>query len=787
MYHLGLRPSSRSVAALVREKSVTRFRPEISQAVHQKLHFCQLYVAASSRGHAKTHDGSPVYQQKRLANTSPGFYAPSTMASGRWLKKRELPRGNLNVSEDSDHLPSLPVPNLSNTLEKLKETISPIAMNSTEFVTTLQLIDDFSKSAGPKLDLLLRNKADQTKNWMTQDWWTNEAYLKSRQPLVINSNPSMIYPKMPFEVNNQRTLISVVSQLISSIIDFKLSLIHGYNPEATSVDNECRLDPNLCYNQYRNIFGTTRIPEEYVDTLQVKHLPNCVEEGPLSIVISYRGKFFEVQLSDIENEKGRFDTLTRILDRIIQSTEATNASDGLDGAGVLTTANRDEWAKAFKLLDQDSMKAIQEAQFVVSIDTLPPNDEEFSSALLSAPQGSQQHSAALSRQILHGDSANVGNRWFDKGLQLIVVADDKAESLLGAGLNYEHSLAEGTILAKLIEYSFDKTVQKHRESSSSASANNLFAKQQFVSQEPAVFRQLRMFDEDSSEQIREHLERAKQDYISHIDQFDLSCLSYKNYGSNAIKSWRFSPDSWFQVALQLAYYNLHKRLGPCYESASTRRFAYGRTETIRSLTKEVAQFCSEPGFDTMKAAIQSHKHFATLANNGEAIDRALIGYKMTFNELKTNTWSWGLPSSRSGYDAPDMIFDQSGNRRLDASDMEQGGMGFFVEDLFSEEELHTIRAFFNNDLIKRSFRYALSTSQVSSMHPDIYMAYGPLLADGYGCCYNITGQQVVAAITANSSNQSFSCKVHELNESLEGSLDKMKGMVEEQRSKSRTN
>lgn len=709
------------------------------------------------------------------------------MASGRWLKKRE-PRGNLNVSEDSDHLPSLPVANLDSILDRLKQSISPIAMNSSEFVSTLQLIDEFSKSAGPKLDLLLRNKANQTKNWMTLDWWANEVYLKSRQPLVINSNPSMIYPNMPFEVTNQRTLINVVSQLISSIIDFKLALVHGYDPESTSVENEFRLDPNLCYNQYRNIFGSTRIPEEYVDTVQRKLLPNGVDDGPFSIVISHRGKFFEIQLNEIEDEKGRHDKLTRILDKIIVSNDASDLdnSNCLTGAGVLTTANRDEWAKAIKLLDEESMKAIQDAQFVVCIDTLPPDDEEFSGSLLAYPPDTQQHSAALSRQILHGDSANVGNRWFDKGLQLIVVTDHKDESLLGAGINYEHSTAEGTVIARLIEYSFDKTVQRHRKSLGEAGSSNFFAKQQFISQEPAMFRQLRMFDENNLELIAEHLERAKQDFISHIDQFDLSSLSFNTYGSNAIKSWRFSPDSWFQVALQLAYFNLHKRLGPCYESASTRRFAYGRTETIRSLTKEVAQFVTEPGFETMKAAIQSHKAYAVLANNGEAIDRALIGYKMTFNELKTNTWRWGLPTLHDGFDTSELFM--LSDRKADEPQVGGvGGMGFLVEDLFSEDELNTMRAFFNNDLIKRSFRYALSTSQVSSVHPNIYMAYGPLLADGYGCCYNITGQQVVAAISANSANQSFSCKVHELNDSIHHSLNRMKEMVDEQRSKSSAN
>lgn len=692
--------------------------------------------------------------------------------------------------EDNEQLPSLHVPDLKATLETLKESISPVAMNSSEFVNTLQLIDEFARAAGPKLDLLLREKAHKTKNWLTQDgWWTSEIYLKSRKPLVINSNPSMIYPPLPFEVTNQLALVGTISQLISGIIDFRQALLHGYNPEATSTDNECRLDPNLCYGQYKHMFGSTRMPGEIVDrqSLTQQHLSSSSSSSatpdsssPFTIVISHKGKYFEIQLTDIDNERGRIDQITGILDKIIA---AGNEPGGLhDGVGVLTTANRAVWAESIKLLDEGSVRAIEEAQFVVCIDTIQQEDEHdadhhrgsnpaatpsFSSALLSAPQASEQHLAALGRQVLHGDSANVGNRWFDKAFQLIVVADSKAERLLGAGINYEHSFAEGTVITKMIEYSYDKTVAKNRESSQM----NYFNKQQFSSQEPALFRQLRMYDESRAAELSDLLEDTKLDYQSQVDQFDLDYFQYKQYGSNAIKSWRFSPDSWFQVALQSAYFNAHRRLAPCYESASTRQFAQGRTETIRSLTKEVAQFCQDPRIETLAAAVKSHKAYASAANHGDAIDRALFGYKMTFNELRAGTWKWGLPASAVA----------SSRKLSEANDSSDGEQNFKLEDVFSEKEVNTIIALFNNELIRRSIRFALSTSQVSSVHPNIYMAYGPLSTDGYGCCYNITGQQIVAAITANSSNPAFSCDVHKLHESLANSMDKMRDLVEGQK------
>lgn len=755
-------------------------------------HFRSLYVLSgrdvnvSSNGKTVSlHHNYKYHSQLRWANTSSGSYAPNKLVTS---SKPHVDPGQAatscltSVFEDNEHLPSLAVPNIQETMNKLKECISPMAMNSAEFVSTLQLIEEFSKTAGPKLELLLHNKAEQTKNWLTHDWWQREVYMKSRSPLIINSNPGMIYPQLPFEIQNQQSLVNTISLLISGIIDFELALVNGYNPEATNAHDEFHLDSNLCYSQYKHIFGSLRIPRDRCDEYHLgditKILGDDAKENskPLSLVLSYKGHFYEISLTHFENEDDRIDKVNGILSKIIchesqaTSDNADKKPSDLIGPGVLTAAKRDTWAQAFKLLDPESMNAIQDAHFLICIESIQAanqtsNDDaqqmsnDIGLSLITSEQSSGPHKAALSRQVLHSDPANIGNRWFDKPIQLIIVSDDKTERLLGMGVNYEHSLAEGQVVSKMIEYSFDKTVQKHREMVQS----DLFTKQTYHQDSGSEFRQLRMFDTNNIETIGNHLKRISQDYCSQIAQFDLAYMNYRNYGSNAIKSWRYSPDSWFQCALQLGYYNLHKRLGACYESASTRRFAFGRTETIRSLTKEVAQFCFEPTIESLQSAVSSHKSFVNLANNGKAIDRVLSGYRWTFDELRANKWNWGY-HGLSDDTKTTTLNDKSADKHL--------------MSIFDENELNIISAFFNNELVNRSSRYALSTSQVSSSHPNIVMSYGPALADGYGCCYNISGQRIVASITANSSNQSFSCEAHKLHESLEESLDTMRDIVE---------
>ena len=43
--------------------------------------------------------------------------------------------------------------------------------------------------------------------------------------------------------------------------------------------------------------------------------------------------------------------------------------------------------------------------------------------------------------------------------------------------------------------------------------------------------------------------------------------------------------------MQLSYYQLHNKPAPTYETATTRSFYHGRTETVRSCTVEAIEWC----------------------------------------------------------------------------------------------------------------------------------------------------------------------------------------------------
>nr|CAH7723878.1 unnamed protein product [Callosobruchus chinensis] len=108
-----------------------------------------------------------------------------------------------------------------------------------------------------------------------------------------------------------------------------------------------------------------------------------------------------------------------------------------------------------------------------------------------------------------------------------------------------------------------------------------------------------------------------------VDNLDMASFQFKCFGKNFVKAHQLSPDSFVQMAIQLAFYRIHRVPGAQYESASTRKFIHGRTETIRSCSIESVDF-AKTMLDTsktvaeklaaLKEAINKHKEYAQQFN-----------------------------------------------------------------------------------------------------------------------------------------------------------------------------
>lgn len=81
-------------------------------------------------------------------------------------------------------LPRLPVPDLKQTLDRLRESLKPIAWSDAEYSSVLRKIDTFANDHGPQLQQRLLNRARERQHWL-EEWWDNIGYLGYRDSVHL--------------------------------------------------------------------------------------------------------------------------------------------------------------------------------------------------------------------------------------------------------------------------------------------------------------------------------------------------------------------------------------------------------------------------------------------------------------------------------------------------------------------------------------------------------------------------------------------------------------------------
>ena len=106
-----------------------------------------------------------------------------------------------------------------------------------------------------------------------------------------------------------------------------------------------------------------------------------------------------------------------------------------------------------------------------------------------------------------------------------------------------------------------------------------------------------------------------------------------NIGKQQLRPFKIHPNANIMIAIQLAYYKLHKQMPSTYETAQLRQFYHGRTETCRSFTNATKNFvlkmCEEGATQKEKAGafLEAHENYlmnGLAAMNFMAFDRYLM-------------------------------------------------------------------------------------------------------------------------------------------------------------------
>lgn len=443
---------------------------------------------------------------------------------------------------NEDQLPRVPLPELETTCERFLQWCAPL-LTEEELAQTRKSVAEFLEPDSPAhtLHAALRAYNDEpgVASWLDTFW--PYRYLGRRDRIALNANFFFL-----FEPTGQ-TQLGRAAGLVAAALHYKQQIDRETLPPVLQRGRPLSMEQN------KYLFSGTRIPGAVQDSARTPYTEQW--PGPSTerhIVVFHRGRMFRL---DVLGTDGRPHAPAEITAALAGITEgAAEAAPG-SSVGHLTTMARAEWAAARDaLLAADPVNAqhldvIERALFCLALDEHEPTGP------LDA-----------SDQLLHGNSAN---RWFDKGVSLIVFADGSA------GYNGEHCKLDGTTVVAFID-SILGTPAAEQSAASGAAAQGV--------PEPV---EIEFVLDDA---LRAQVTAAGRAFADYAAATATTTVSIENFDSERAKALGCSPDAFAQLSFQLAHRRAKGLTGATYESIATRSFRHGRTEAMRVVTPQVVAF-----------------------------------------------------------------------------------------------------------------------------------------------------------------------------------------------------
>lgn len=503
----------------------------------------------------------------------------SSLPAGYVEDKSKGPRLRFQES-----LPRLPVPTLEETAARYIKTLKPL-LSQAELAASTKAVEEFIAPNGPgrKLQekLLARREDPKHKNWL-YEWWNDAAYLSYRDPVV----PYVSYFYSHRDDRRRRDPAKRAAAITTAALEFKKQV------DTDALEPEYMKKLPICMDSYQWMFNCSRVAAKPAD-YPVKFDPS---EHKYILVVR-KNQFFKIA-HEVNGKQLNTTELEQAFRRVYELASTQRAP----AVGALTSENRDIWTDArATLLSADpanakSLEAIEAASFVICLDD-------------AAPVTLEERAHAY----WHGDGQN---RWYDKPLQFIV-NDNGTSGFMG-----EHSMMDGTPTHRLNDFVNDVIFNNKIDMSDPAVRSGL--------PEPQAVRFI------VTKEVQAEIDRAIRDFGAVIGEHELAVQAYQGYGKGLIKKFRCSPDAYVQMIIQLAYHKMYGKNRPTYESAATRRFQQGRTETCRSVSEASVAWCSSMAdaavddktrVELFRKAVDSHLEYIGAASDGKGVDRHLFGLK----------------------------------------------------------------------------------------------------------------------------------------------------------------
>ena len=483
-----------------------------------------------------------------------------------------------------DSLPRLPVPTLEETCQRYLKSLHPLLTNE-EYSASEKAISKFQQQAATLQDRLVA-KAEQpeTKNWIAE-WWNEAAYLAYKDPVV----PYVSYFYSFRDDRKRRNPAKRAAAITTAALEFQREVVAG------TLEPEYMRKKPMAMSSYQYMFNTSRVAAEPAD------YPITYPAAENQYILAIRNNQFFKIATHVNGKQLNTTELEQAFNKVYQNAQTSPA------IGALTSLPRDQGAVARKnLLDASSsnataLKDIEAASFVVCLDSASPVTRE-----------------ERAHQYWHGDGAN---RWYDKPVQFIV--NDNGT----AGFMGEHSMMDGTPTHRLCD-----------------TVNALIVNERLDFSNPSVRSSLPdpvAITFKTSPQVQNDISSAQSQFSAVISAHDLRVQAYQGYGKNLIKKFKCSPDAYVQMVIQLAYHKMYGKNRPTYESAATRKYQLGRTETTRTVSDDSVAFCTamanpdataQECEQLFRKAVDAHVKYTQDAADGYGVDRHLFGLKKCLKE-----------------------------------------------------------------------------------------------------------------------------------------------------------
>ncbi|XP_077887754.1 palmitoyl thioesterase CPT1C isoform X3 [Ictidomys tridecemlineatus] len=472
------------------------------------------------------------------------------------------------------------------------ESVRPV-LSDEDFDWTTGLAQEFLKLQASLLQWYLWLKSWWASNYVS-DWWEEFVYLRSRNSLMVNSN----YYMMDFLYVTPTPLQAArAGNAVHALLLYRRRL------------NRQEIPPNLlmgmrplCSAQYEKIFNTTRVPGVQKD--YIRHL-----QDSRHVAVFHRGRFFRVGThspNGLLSPRALEQQFQRILD------DPSPACPHEEHLAALTAAPRGMWAqvrKSLKTQAAQALEAVEGAAFFVS--------------LVAEPAGLTREDPAASLDA-YAHALLVGrghDRWFDKSFTLIVFSNGKL------GLSVEHSWADCPISGHMWEPLVVHSSPWLQNAFSWATQQMATARGVLTPRCPSPSGCSGTFQNRSTcPSLLPCGEPRRCPATSTATSSPSPTLARASSNAaiclqTASSRW---PCSWPTSGGQFCL---------TYESAMTRLFLEGRTETVRSCSREACDFVramedqekTDPQcLALFRVAVEKHQALLKAAMCGQGVDRHLF-------------------------------------------------------------------------------------------------------------------------------------------------------------------